>query len=86
VRSALKAVPESCSLSYLPPGHHVIASDIVTAVRAATHATGLYLQGYTPLRIGSHSLSASGATALNGEDEATIMIDGVDQSTFLRWS
>jgi hypothetical protein len=77
----LMAMPESTPLSYLSPGNHVIATDIVTAVREAARATGLYSQGYTSNRIGSHSLRASGAMALklNGEDEATIMKVG-------RWS
>jgi hypothetical protein len=54
----------------------------MNTVRApAADATGLYSQGYTPRRIGSHSLRASGAMALklNGSDEATIMKVG-------RWS
>jgi hypothetical protein len=74
----LMAMPESTPLSYLSPGKHVIASEIVTA---AAYATGLYSQAYSPQRIGSHFLRASAATALklNGEDEATITKVG-------RWS
>jgi hypothetical protein len=77
----LRAMPESTPLSYLAPGQHVADSDIVSAIRGAAASTGLYRQGYSWRRIGSHSLRASGAMALklNGADEATIMKAG-------RWS
>jgi hypothetical protein len=54
---------------------HVIDSDITKAIRHATAASGLLLQGYTLRRVGSHSLRASVAMALkpNGESADTIM-------------
>jgi hypothetical protein len=63
--------PNLPPLSYLGPGAHVLASDIVAAVRHATAATGLIAQGCTTARVGSHSLRASGATALKLNDVDT---------------
>jgi hypothetical protein len=55
----------STPLSYLSPNKHVVANDILRAVRAAAVTTGLARQGYSSRRIGAHSLRASGAMALS---------------------
>lgn len=74
-------MPPSTPLSYLGPGSHIIANDILRAVRLAAADCQLQLHGYNLKRIGSHSLRASGAMALklNGYDMPLIMKLG-------RWS
>lgn len=57
-------MPPETPLSYLSLGRHVVASDILSAVRSAATRTGLLQNGYKLDRIGAHSLRASGAMAL----------------------
>jgi hypothetical protein len=76
-----RAMPASTPLSYIGPNDHVLASDIVAAVRHATAATGLLAQGYTTARVGSHSLRASGAMALKLNNVDTDRIKKIG-----RWS
>jgi hypothetical protein len=57
-------MPPSTPLSYVSPGVHVVAGDILVAVRAAAVRSNLPAKGYKLDRIGAHSLRASGAMAL----------------------
>ena len=79
IRSA--GLPPDTPLSFLGNNTHVVAADILNAVRMAARQTNLPANGYDLTRIGAHSLRASGAMALklNGYDKETIMKIG-------RWS
>jgi hypothetical protein len=68
-------MPPSTPLSYISPGRHVLAPDILVAVRAAAIRSNLPAKGYALDRIGAHSLRASGAMALrlNGYSDGEIM-------------
>ena len=73
-------------LSCVTPGSHIISKHIVSTVREAARLTRLSDHGYAILRIGAHSLRASGAMAmkLSGETAGTIMKVGRwTSSTFL---
>jgi integrase len=77
-----RATPLSC----VSPGSHVISKHIVATVREAARITRLPDHGYNLMRIGAHSLRASGAMAmkLSGAEADTIMKVGRwTSSTFL---
>jgi hypothetical protein len=80
IRSA--GLPPDTPLSVLENNTHVVAADILNAVKTAARQTNLPANVYEDLtRIRDHSLRASGAMALklNGYDKETIMKIG-------RWS
>jgi integrase len=74
-------LPPDTPLSFLGNNTHVVAAEILNAVRMAARQTNLPVNGYDLTHIGTHSLRASGAMALklNGYDKETIMKIG-------RWS
>lgn len=81
-------MPSSTPLSFVSPGQHVTAPDILQAVRAAAMRSNLPAKGYDLHRIGAHSLRASGAMALrlNGYSGDEIMKIGRWRcSTFLTY-
>jgi integrase len=79
IRSA--GLPPDTPLSFLENNTHVVAADILNAVRMAARQTNLPTNGDNLTRIRAHSLRASGAMALklNGYDKEIIMKIG-------RWS
>jgi integrase len=72
---------DGLSISFVPNGDHVTATDVTRAVRESVVLGGLLNSGYSPTRVSAHSLRASGAMALklNGVDGDLIMKMG-------RWS
>lgn len=68
-------MPPTTPLSFVSPGLHVVAPDILVAIRAAAVRSNLPAKGYSIDRIGAHSLRASGAMALrlNGYSGDEIM-------------
>ena len=69
------------TISCFAPDQHVQPADITRSLRIIARDLGLYTAGYSPDRISSHSLRASGAMALKlaGHDSITIKKMG-------RWS
>jgi hypothetical protein len=73
IRSA--GLPPDTPLSFLENNTHVVAADILNAVRLTAQQTYLPANGYDLTRIRAHSLRASVAMALklNGYDKETTM-------------
>jgi hypothetical protein len=74
-------VSQETPLSFVRPGKHVVASNVTNLVQRAARETNLVAKGYSPRRIGTHSLRASGAMALK--------LDGVDDTRIMkigRWT
>lgn len=68
-------LPLSTPLSYVSPGIHVTAPQVLKVVRLAALQSNLPAKGYNLHRVGAHSLRASGAMALklNGYAAEDIM-------------
>jgi hypothetical protein len=75
--------PASTWLSFIQPSSHVVAANITALVHQATKDTKLVAQGYDLKRIGTHSLRALVAMALQLQDVVDSLIMKIGRWTGL---